>query len=660
MKYFRRYGKTAPYRFQRDLRLNIFAIMIGFVGGIAGILFRKSVEFLDEFIFGADGLIVVSRELFGPLIGSILTIIVPSIGGLIVGFFIYKYFPLSKGHGIPNVLEAMHLHENIKPKTPIGKFILSIVTIGTGLSAGSEGPIAQIGAGAGSFFGERYCMSPAESNILIAAGAGAGIAAVFKAPLGGTMFALEILLATLTLHTAVPIAIACIVAVTLNFIVLGDLASVFAVPAYELDNVWEYPYILILGLLIGLIAVIWQKSLGATETYCDNNRFILPINTAIGGAIVGVILVIFSNDLRGGGYPIIHEALGNSFTELTSFTGILLGLFLILTCFLKIAATSLSLGTGVSGGIFAPSLFMGATFGAGYAVILNSVLNLNLNVGLYALLGLASLFAAAARAPITMLVITIEMSGDLRIVPAMMPVVLLAFIVHLILVEESIYTEKIAHKGISSTARTVDELMNFITLEEVMTKDVIAILEDTLTTDLLDIFMCYKHQGYPVVDREGNLKGMVTMFDLRRVRAQRLSIGDMKVTEIMTKKKDLILAYPSMTVKEATDLMHQNVIGRLPVVLKSGKDLKLIGIFSRSNVIQTIESFQGFLDADRRRIKRDYEKTVENLMVDVIPASYHHLSNKVVVVSRDTFGEAAEYLKKRQTDPKKKKTTKRS
>ncbi len=640
------------FRFQRDVRLEIFAIVVGFIGGLAGIIFRFLIELVDESIFGPHGVINFLDLNFGKIPSIVLTIVTPAIGGLIVGYAIWKYFPLSKGHGIPNVLEAMHSHQPIKPKTPIGKFFLSIITIGSGLSAGSEGPIAQIGAGAGSYLGRYYKCNPAEINILIAAGAGAGIASVFNAPLGGSLFAIEVLLAAISLHSAVPIVIACIVAVVLNLFLLGDLASVFIIPVYEFESLLEIFLVIILGIIIGFIAILWQKVLYYSENYFDNNKIPLYANTAIGGMIVGIILVFFSVDIRGSSYPIIHKVLGAQLTELTSFLGLGLGFFLILLCFLKIIATAVSLGSGVSGGIFAPSLFMGATFGAGYAVILNSIFGLNLNVGLYAVLGLAALFAAAARAPITMVVITVEMSGELSLLPIMMLTVVVAFLVHLFFVEESIYTEKIQHKGISSTARGTDELMNFITLEEVMTNEVTAILEETLLTDLFDIFMCYKHLGYPVVDTEGNLKGMVTMFDLRRIRAQNLNMKDLKVKDIMTKEKDLITAPPSMTIREATDLLHRYVIGRLPIVLRSGDKMKLVGILTRSDIIQSIESFQGFMEPDRERIKGSYATNVENPMVDIIPASYHHLADKVVIVSRDLVSEAEGYIKDRKNHVK--------
>lgn len=646
---FSRKSRIRPaFHFQRDLRLEILAVVVGFIGGLAGIVFRFAIEIFDEFIFGHYGIIAFFRTSFGELASILITIIIPGLGGLIVGYAIFKKFPLSKGHGIPNVLEFMHSHQPIKLKTPIGKFILSIITIGSGLSAGSEGPIAQIGAGAGSFLGRHYKCNPAETNVLIAAGAGAGIASVFNAPLGGSLFAIEVLLSTISLHTAVPIVIACIVAVTLNFLVLGETSSVFSIPVYRIESPFEIILVLILGFSIGLVAISWQKTLYFAESYFDDNKHPIYINTAIGGAIVGLILVLFSIEIRGAGYPIIHKVLGANLTELSSLIGLSLGLFLILTCFLKIIATAISLGSGVSGGIFAPSLFMGATFGAGYAVILNSIFGLNLNIGLYAVLGLAALFAAAARAPITMVIITVEMSGELALMPIMMLIVVVAFLTHLSFVEESIYTEKIQHKGISSTARTTDELMNFITLEEVMTREVTAILEGTLTTDLLDIFLCYKHLGYPVVDKEGNLKGMVTMFDLRRIRAQNLNINDLKVQDIMTKEKDLIVAHPSMTIREATDLIHRYVIGRLPIVLRSGNQMKLVGIFTRSDIIKSIESFQGFMEPDRERIKVAYDVNVENLMVDVIPASFHHLSNKVVIVSRDIISEAEAYIKEKK------------
>lgn len=641
--------KFRRYRFQREFHLNVIAVFIGFISGLAGFIFRISIEFLDEHIFGDNGFLSIIKDLFGEIAAVVFTILVPTIGGFIVGYAIYKQFPLAKGHGIPNILEVVRSHESINPKTPIGKFVLSILTIGSGLSAGSEGPIAQIGAGAGSYIAKLKKYRPGEVNILIAAGAGSGIAAVFNAPLGGTIFALEIIIATITPHSAVPVAVASITAVGINFLLLGNLDSVFKVPIHTLESALDIPFILLLGIIAGIIAVIWQKSLIFAEEYFDKNKIKLYYNTALGGLLIGIIIVFFSIDIRGAGYPIIHWSLGNQFDELTTFTGIILGLFLMVTCIFKIIATSLSLGSGVSGGIFAPSLFMGATLGAGYSIILNSTLNLQLNPGLFALLGLAAVFAAAARAPITMIILTVEMSGDFALLPSLMIIVLVSFITHKTLVEESIYTEKLSSKGISSTARTTDEMLNFICLDEIMTKETIAILENTLVTDIMDIIMAYKHTGYPVIDNNGCLSGMITMYDLRRAKAQQLDIKNKTVSEIMSKK--LITIYPNASVKEAMDLMYKNLIGRIPISVKKDDCNKLVGIITRSDLIQTIESFEGFLEYDRSCLHKEDFIKVEEPIIDLLPSEYLHLRDKVVIVSKDIISEAEAYMKK--TFPKK-------
>lgn len=646
--------KIRKYRFQREFHLNIIAVFVGFISGLAGFVFRLSIEFLDEQIFSHNGFLTVIRNTFGEIIAIVFTILVPTIGGFIVGYAIYKMFPLSKGHGIPNVLEVVRSHESINPKTPIGKFILSIITIGTGMSAGSEGPIAQIGAGTGSFIGKLRKYRPGEINILIAAGAGAGIAAVFNAPLGGTMFGLEVLIATITPHSAVPVAVASITAVGVNFLLSGNLDSVFHVPSYSLESALDIPFILLLGILTGIVAVIWQKSLIFAEEYFDSNNIKTYYNTALGGFLVGVIIVFFSIYIRGAGYPIIHWSVGNQFAELTTFTGLILGAFLLVTCFLKIIATSLSLGSGVSGGIFAPSLFMGATLGAGYSIILNSLLNIQLNPGLYALLGLAAVFAAAARAPITMIIITVEMSGTFALLPALMLIVLVSFITHSTLVDESIYTEKLVSKGISSTARTADEMLNFICVDEIMTKETVAILEDTPIKDVMDIIMAYKHTGYPVIDKEGCLRGMITIFDLRRAKAEHLEIKNKTVQEIMS--KNLITIHPNASVKEAMDLLYKNLIGRIPISIKKDDCSKLVGIITRSNIIQTIESFEGFLEYNRTCIQNECFTQVEEPIMELIPSEFHHLHDKVVIVSKDIISEAEEYMKNKVPNKKSEKS----
>ncbi len=649
--------------FKRNLTLDFFAIILGILGGVAGFAFRKSVELLDGILFGGEGKISVvslwDQLIMGLGLGWLVIVLLPAIGGLIVGPFIYKVAPEAKGHGIPNVLAAIYLQDGkMRARVPIAKYALSVISIGTGASVGAEGPIGQIGAGIGSIIGQKLNLRPIELNILITTGVSAGIASVFNAPLGGVLFGLEIVLASIAVYSVIPVVIGAVTAVTVNFVLLGKLAPVFQVPTYSIHSPVELIFFLVLGILCGFLGIVWQRSLYFSEELFDEKMTKLPpaLKPALGGIIVGLILLLNFNlanfitlnglDLRGSGYKVIQETLrGFNEEALTKDVIPMVILLLLLLCILKIVITSVSIGSGASGGIFSPSLFMGATLGAAYGFFIKSIFpQIQTSVGLYAVIGMAAMFAGVARAPLTMIIMTTEMSGDFFIFPALMVACASSFLIHHYFVTETIYTEKLASQGISVVSRPADEVMNYLLVKDVMHHDVVAILKDTPVRDFMDIFVHYRHGGYPVVDDDGTLLGIFCFSDFRyAVVSGKL---DVPIIELATKK--VVTAEPHWTIKKAIDVMYRYGIGRLPVCVEdeSGKK-KIIGIFTRSDLVKAIETFKFILTKEHHRHLLAIQEKLEKPIIELLPSKYPNLKGKVVNISLDWWSQAQAQIDKK-------------
>ncbi len=650
--------------FKRNLTLDIFALILGVLGGISGFAFRTSVELLDGFLFGTEGnmsALSIWESLFtGIGIGWLIIVLLPAVGGLIVGPFVHKIAPEAKGHGIPEVLAAVHLQDGrIRARVPLAKYGLSVISIGTGASVGAEGPIAQIGAGIGSIIGQKLDLRPIELNILITTGVSAGIASVFNAPLGGVLFGLEILLASIAVYSVIPVVIGAVTAVTVNFVLLGKFSPVFQVPTYTIHSPIELFFFFVLGVICGFLGIIWQKTLYFSEDVFDLKLTRIPasLKPALGGVIVGVILLLnfkitdsvalIGLDLRGSGYKIIQEAL-SGFNEplLTKDVIPTVILLLLMLCVLKIVVTSISIGSGVSGGIYSPSLFMGATLGAAYGFLVKLLFpQIQTSVGLYAIIGMAAMFAGVARAPLTMIVMTTEMSGDFFIFPALMIACASSFLIHHYFVTETIYTEKVASQGISVISRPADEVLNYLLVKDVMHHDVVAILKDTLVRDFMDIFVHYRHGGYPVVDENGTLLGVFCFSDFRyAVVSGKL---DVPVIDLATKK--VVTAEPHWTIKKAIDVMYRYGIGRLPVTVEDEDGRKkIIGIFTRSDLVKAIETFKYLLTREHDKHMLALQEKLEKPIIELLPSKYPNLKGKVVNISLDWWARARMEAEKRE------------
>jgi chloride channel protein, CIC family len=429
--------------------LSLLAIVVGIIGGIGAVFFRAlialihNVAFLGQFSITFDANQFTPASPWGPFI-----ILVPAIGGLLVVFLVDNFAPEARGHGVPEVLDAIYYKEgNIRPVVAVIKSLASAFSIGTGAAVGREGPIIQIGATFGSSLGQLIPMAPWQRITLVAAGAGAGIAATFNTPIGGVMFAIELMLPELSARTFLPVALATGTATFIGRIFLG-LSPAFSVPeAFYLHSeqapIQALLLFALLGALVGLAATAFIRGLVLAEDTFPKikNPYLRHI---IGMLMVGLLtyaLFYYQGHyfVQGVGYSTIQAILENN---LTGFA-LLLGLFVA-----KLFATNVSLGSGASGGIFSPSLFMGATLGAAFGELVTLVGPVHgVDPVTCAIIGMAAMVGGGTGAAMTAVTMIFEMTRDYDIIMPIIVAVALSIGVRRLLSRENIYTVKLVTRG---------------------------------------------------------------------------------------------------------------------------------------------------------------------------------------------------------------------
>jgi CIC family chloride channel protein len=459
----------------------------------------------------------------------------------------------------------------IRKRVAFLKVIVSSITIGSGGSAGREGPIAQIGSTIGSFLGERFKLDAEDTKLLVVCGLSAGIAGTFNAPLGGALFGLEILYRGIGLFNAMPAIIASVVGAAIAASYLGQTPSFNAVGLTSWSLV-ELPLYALLGLIFGFISVLWVKIFYGVEDIFNRLKTQSKYKPFFGGIVTGFLIMLYpAYGIGGVGYEGVNAALLGEFSLS----------FLLILGVMKLMATSFTIGSGASGGIFAPSLYIGSMFGYTMGLLLHAVSpSLANQPASYALAGMAALFAGAAQAPITVIIMIPEMSQDFTLIPPIMASSVTSFIVAwLCLRGSSIYTLKLQRRGIRLRMGRALAL-ELIKVKEVMTKTVTTISSDMPVAELELLFAKEHHTAYPVV-KNGALVGMVTLDDLRRlpqdVRAQT------RVSDIASKHP--VVTYPDETVHSALDKMYIRDVDRLPVVGRNDPKT-ILGIISEHDLIR--------------------------------------------------------------------------
>jgi CIC family chloride channel protein len=588
------------------------ALFVGIFTGLGAVLFRYLIrgvawvgyEWLPDVTGGA---------------GKAYVIFVPAVGGLIVGLLTYYFAREAKGHGVPEVMEAVALRGGrIRPRVALVKSLASSVTIGSGGSAGREGPIVQIGSAIGSTVGQALNLSDNRISNLVACGAAGGIAATFNAPIAGVFFALEIILGRFSVRNFSTVVIASVAASVIGRAAFGD-SPAFSIPfEYGINSLWEFLFYPILGVLAAIVGVVFTRSLYWLEDFFDSiHRVPEAVKPAIGGVLLGLLAFTYPllsltqpvtwdrvPQVFNVGYDIIESALSNE---------VLLGAALILLV-AKIMATTLTLGSGGSGGVFAPSLFMGAMLGAAFELTVNRLFpGVSAPPGAYALVGMAAVFAASAHAPITAVIILFELTGDYRIMlPLMLTVVVSTLLAQIMLRGESIYTLKLTRRGIRLERGRDLDILQGVTVGEVMTHDVETVSMNTSLADLAEIFVRSHHHGLMVLNGDGKLWGIVTLTDLERS-VEEKQPESTTVAEIATKWPHLQVAYPDETMGDALARMGSRGLGRLPVVSREDP-YQLQGLLWREGISQAYTlalTRREEIQQRAKRLKKDYEQGAE-------------------------------------------------
>ena len=557
-----------------DSVLIIFtAVIVGIGSGIGAVLFRWLIHVIEKLAFSNIDALSNPLQLLSLLL-------LPALGGLLVGLLTIKIARDAKGHGVPEVMEAVALNGGrIKPQVAVEKTVISAICIGSGGSAGSEGPIAQIGSAIGSAIGQWLKLSDDQIKNLVACGAGGGISAIFNTPIAGAMFGIEVVLGRLNTVNFGAVVISSVTADVIAQILEGH-KTLFTVPQYTLVSSSELGLYAIMGLLLAFLSAGYTRFLQYSEDFFEHLHF-LPefVKPALGGILLGVlgILSVKSNGfplIYGEGYESINEAISGNFP---------LHILLLLLLF-KMVGTSFTLSSGNSGGIFAPTMYIGAMVGGVFGNIANMLFPaITAPSGAYAIVGMAAFMSGTIRAPITAILLIFELSGDYHIILPLMLCTVIATIISRFLIKDSIYTMRLSRRGIHLEAGQDIDVMQGVSVQEIMTTAFETVKPDTGLNDLAEMFANSHSHGYAVMDDENNLTGMVSISDLDKALLQG-PITNMTVNNIAT-KQGLLVTYPDEPMWKALKRIGSRNISRLPVVEAPGSR-KLVGIINEHDIIR--------------------------------------------------------------------------
>lgn len=560
-----------------SLPLVLLSVTVGLGAGLAAVAFRW-------LIVGATQLFSGTADYAGTeghpanhwvsWLGPAFVVLAPAVGGLVYGPLVHFFAREARGHGVPEVMYAVaRKGGRIKGRVAVVKALASALTIGSGGSVGREGPIVQIGSALGSRLGTLAGSSEAQLRTLVACGAAGGIAATFNAPIAGVFFALELILRDFAARSFAAVMLSSIAASVVGRALLGNYPFL-QLPAFTVSNPAEMVLFALLGLVAGGIGVLFSKILYAVEDVCDwfwrGPEWLRP---AVGGLLLGCLLLALPQ-MYGVGYPVLENSVLGHYA---------LGFLLVLGA-AKILATSLTIGIGGSGGVFAPSLFVGATAGAAFgqaaALVFPSLAG---DAGAFALVGMGAVFAGSTRAAITAGLIIFELSGEYSLILPLLLAVLVATAVSALVSGDTIYTRKLLRRGVDITApaRGMGMLRGH-TVAEAMGAAPQPVVE-TLSAREASRLLLEAGGALPVVDGAGRLTGVITPATLaagleNEDEADRLTVGALaQAAAALDREERLDSAVEAVLAAGETD--------GLPVI---GSDGILCGWLSTEHVLHRI------------------------------------------------------------------------
>ena len=560
------------------------ALLVG-IGTGAGIwLFKALVSFFERLLRDDLGKALAQ---FNPW----MIVLLPVVGGVLVSWLAHRFIGEERHHGVAGIIEATALaggrlrYRRLPPKV-----LAAALSIGSGASVGPEDPAVQIGANIGSFFGQKARLSDERMRTLVAAGAASGVAAAFNAPIAGVFFALEIILGEIGGSALGVVVLSAVVSAVFTQAVAGTHPA-FEIPAYTFNSAWEFPLYLGLGLSAGFVSALYSRLLYVfKDIFHYVEKWPAWLHTALVGLALGLAGLALPQIL-GVGYETIGQILNGA--EMASG-------FLLMLALAKLIFTPLSIAGGFWGGLFAPALFIGAASGAAYGELMGFLLpGLALHPAAFALVGMAAVLAGAVHAPLTAILLLFEMTNDYRIILPVMFAVVVSLYVSRKLQPDSVYMLSLRRKGIQLERGRDVEVLETITVGEVMQPASTTLDETIKISEAAKIFQNTHHHGLPVVDKLGRLSAMLTLQDLERIPADQWNI----TTVGQAGTHDLVVAYPDETIGAALRRMATRDIGRVPVVDRQ-ESTQLLGLLRRSDLMRAYDIALTRREAMRHRAQQ--------------------------------------------------------
>jgi chloride channel protein, CIC family len=552
------------------IRISGYALLIGLIGGLVAEGLLQLIYFFTNLFFYGKVSFAVTSPAHNHL--GLWVILIPPIGGLLVGVMVHYWEPTLKGHGIPEAMEAvLFSHSRMRLRVAFLKPLATALAIGTGGPFGAEGPIIQTGAAFGSLFSQAIGLTPYYRRVLLAAGAAAGMAATFTAPLAGILVAVELLLFEFRARSFIPVSLATAVATGVRIHFAG-WSPLFPTAPYKITGMSELWLFAAMGILMGLVSIAMIRSLFWLEEFFDHFPLkpVLIWSPVIGAVILGVI-GYFVPQVFGTGYDTIRDMLNNRLRALA-----LLGISAA-----KFWALVISLGSGTTGGVFAPSLIVGGGIGAVYAMACQHFLpGLVSNPAFYALVAMAAVFGGIARAPFTSIVFLFELSHNPNsLLPLIVCVMISDGFVRLFS-PDSIMTGKLIKRGLIVLQDYSVPVLMRARIEDVMRKQFSVVQGDAELRTILQKFTPENVELLPVVDKQGGLVGIIQPHDLLKSDTQ-----DHHFTMRELARQDFVRAYPGDLVDRVNrDMLLKDVEN--VIVVESHASPKPIGIVRANDILQ--------------------------------------------------------------------------
>lgn len=547
----------------------LLAGFVGVIGGLTNLLFFWTVEWLKSFALRRSGDLVDVAHHLEPW----QRLVIPSIGGLLAGSILFWGLKLVGRQGPTNILEVVVAGDGrLRMRTALVNAISSLLSIGTGASIGREGSITQLTATLASKWGQLANWQPYRLRLLVACGAASGLAAAYNAPVSGAVFAALIVLGNFSMNLFAPLVFASVIATMVSRSFFG-IAPWYKVPVFEFHDITELPWYVVLGILSGALGASFLKMLRYSEESFGKLKWPVYGRMALAGIMVGALATAFP-EVWGNGYSVANEILLQKFE-----IWFLVGLFLA-----KILATVLTVGSGTVGGVFTPTLFLGASAGSLFGMVLHMAgWGTSQQIGAFALVGMGSVLSATIHSPLLALIMIFEISLNYTLIPPLMVACAIATIVARRLHPESIYTEPLRRKGLelerdsqqigAATLRTVGELMR---------EPVPPLRENSSFPEIADRFLTSSFNFLPVVDAQQRLLGIIALQDMKEY----LNMG----SELAS-----VIAYDVMRPPPACLTPNQKLLDVLPILLASElrnipvvnslTEFRLVGALIRSEAL---------------------------------------------------------------------------